>query len=337
MKRVLMILALVAAALVLGGCRFAVVEDDDVQVVGFAIFPAALAEEEEEPDVVRLYSRDTEDDKRVSELQHALRQLGYLAAGTDGFFGELTQDALLAFQREFGIAQTGLLDERTAFMLQSALLEVTPEPEPDGSPAPAPTPAPEPTPIVPGAVSEDVKPVQRLLGLYGFYEHYATGIYDDYTQEAVEAFQRYCVAEYGTEFDVPELPSEVQLAVEGGEDEANALFPFGAMGAPTPEPTLRPDYDIDGTVSVELYNYLVAEKFPIYRRTVQRGDSCGDVRRVQSRLTMLDYFYGDLTGNYDAVTGEALKLFQKRNGLQATGIADAETQAKLFSADAVPL
>ena len=61
MKRLALVLVLVLAVTALGGCRFAVVEDDPVQI-GFG--GAALAEEA----VLSLGSRDWDDDTAVQTL-----------------------------------------------------------------------------------------------------------------------------------------------------------------------------------------------------------------------------------------------------------------------------
>ncbi len=70
--------------------------------------------------------------------------------------------------------------------------------------------------------------------------------------------------------------------------------------------------------------------------TLKSGDSGDAVIRLQERLAELGYFYVNPTGNYLDVTVQCVKDFQLLNGMAATGIADAETQALLFSDEAVP-
>ena len=55
---------------------------------------------------------------------------------------------------------------------------------------------------------------------------------------------------------------------------------------------------------------------------------------MQQRLAELGYLTEEYTGMYGEVTMEAVKAFQKANGLTATGEADAETLTGLYSAEA---
>ena len=343
-KRISLILALALLAALLGGCRFAVVETDSVQIGWLA---SALAEpvEPEDDGVPLLYSRDRDGDTLIQDTQQRLRALEYLDDKANGYFGKKTQEALMAFQRDCMIPQTGLLDARTRQLLESA----TPDIRLDSA-TPAPTAAPATLPIQPGSEGVLVKEVQQALRRYGFYSGLITGEYDEATQAAAAQFQKYCVAEYGTEFDVPPreelllaepLPEEELLLsgdAPGTTPTPRPTYLLPQLEAPTPEPTLRPDYEIDGSVSAMLYGYLTSDRFPLFRRTVQRGDYGDDVRRVQARLASLDYFYAEQDGDFTEITANALKLFQQRNGLQATGIANRETQEKLYGdADIVAL
>ena len=55
-------------------------------------------------------------------------------------------------------------------------------------------------------------------------------------------------------------------------------------------------------------------------------DSTGDlVYAIQERLMELGYYSGNVTGHYGEKTATAVKLFQQKNGLSATGNADAAT------------
>lgn len=56
--------------------------------------------------------------------------------------------------------------------------------------------------------------------------------------------------------------------------------------------------------------------------------------RDAQRLAELGYLTVEYTGMYGEVTMEAVKAFQKENGLTATGEADAETLTVLYSAEA---
>lgn len=68
--------------------------------------------------------------------------------------------------------------------------------------------------------------------------------------------------------------------------------------------------------------------------TYKRGDKGDAVKAMQTRLDELGYMFVAVTGEYTAATEQAVKDFQYLNGMEVTGIADANTIAKLNSADA---
>ena len=57
--------------------------------------------------------------------------------------------------------------------------------------------------------------------------------------------------------------------------------------------------------------------------------------RLQEYLHTLGYYNGKLSGNYLEGTTSAIKSFQEKNALTATGEADVGTQRRLFSSSAI--
>lgn len=68
--------------------------------------------------------------------------------------------------------------------------------------------------------------------------------------------------------------------------------------------------------------------------TYKRGDKSDSVKALQTRLDQLGYMFVAVSGEFTAATEQAVKDFQYLNGMEVTGIADANTIAKLNSADA---
>ena len=64
------------------------------------------------------------------------------------------------------------------------------------------------------------------------------------------------------------------------------------------------------------------------------GDSGSAVKKVQQRLKKLGYYTGSADGDYGGGTKAAVKNFQKRNGLKATGTVNKKTLSKLNSSGA---
>jgi len=69
--------------------------------------------------------------------------------------------------------------------------------------------------------------------------------------------------------------------------------------------------------------------------TLMSGSKGDAVKQLQQRLKELGYYDETCDGNYRTVTENAVKAFQKKNGLNQTGIADPATQKKLNSSSAI--
>lgn len=73
---------------------------------------------------------------------------------------------------------------------------------------------------------------------------------------------------------------------------------------------------------------------PITYANLQKGDESNEVMKLQVRLYNLGYLNDDRDGVYGGKTQTAVKLFQETMGMNATGIADSDTQAALYAEDA---
>ncbi|MEA4898909.1 MAG: peptidoglycan-binding protein [Christensenellaceae bacterium] len=73
---------------------------------------------------------------------------------------------------------------------------------------------------------------------------------------------------------------------------------------------------------------------PAAEAMLKPGDSGEEVKALQRRLKALEWFFGDIGGNYQKLTTQAVKDFQKAAGLSVTGIADAATRRALDAKDA---
>ncbi len=81
----------------------------------------------------------------------------------------------------------------------------------------------------------------------------------------------------------------------------------------------------------------VATQAPAEVQALLIGDSGEQVTRLQKQLAELYYFSGDTDGLFKESTYEAVRDFQRDFGLEANGIADAQTQTILFAAKYRPL
>lgn len=91
-----------------------------------------------------------------------------------------------------------------------------------------------------------------------------------------------------------------------------------------------PTESIESAVSAQIESSALEEDTTAYP-TLQTGDDNDDVLRLQTRLDELGYLDAEYDGYYGSTTAGCVEDFQRDNGLEATGIADAETQRRLYN------
>ena len=72
--------------------------------------------------------------------------------------------------------------------------------------------------------------------------------------------------------------------------------------------------------------------FAAQYRPLKKGCTGDDVKELQTRLTVLGYYKGKVSGEYLDATEEAVRAYQEANGEEVTGIADVDTLAVLLQA-----
>lgn len=257
---------------------------------------------------LQIGSRDGDDaGAYVVMLQNRLQELGYLTSAADGQYGSMTESAIISFQETNGLTPTGIADDSTQSLLYSSSALSAP---------------------VKVSEDSDILRVQQALSRWGFLVGYVDGVAGDATETAVAEFKNYIY-------------------------ETNRLA-YSAYASPTPAPeaTLAPgeqpvamDVPLDaqdnsvngytGEITEEVLKFVSGEySFQPYQMTLQSGSTGAEVWRVQRRLRQLKYLYKP-DGSYGSLTEYAIKYFQRKNGLEETGIADEATQTKLFSSDAL--
>ena len=125
------------------------------------------------------------------------------------------------------------------------------------------------------------------------------------------------------------------VTLEGGDSAKVSIFYFltpnkhdiDKVGI-TPDVVVR-NGEINSAADIETYKAFAPmseEKKP------KVGDIGLNVYGAQQRLAFLGYFKGDVTGTMDAATGEAVKKFQKDEGLYPYATLDFSTMSKLETA-----
>ncbi|ERT04334.1 putative peptidoglycan binding domain protein, partial [Lyngbya aestuarii BL J] len=115
----------------------------------------------------------------VTDLQTRLRQLGYFSTEPTGFFGSITQNAVIRFQQANLIPATGLVSEETLVFLNNRV------PTLPGNPTPLPSGV-----LQQGDTGPAVGVLQQRLFRLGFYNGEITNFFDARTEQAVIRFQQ---------------------------------------------------------------------------------------------------------------------------------------------------
>ncbi len=238
----------------------------------------------------------------VASLQQRLIELGFKVGEVNGVYDKQTSNAIKDFQKKNGLNVDGLAGYQTQSLLFSGeALPIVAQP----SPTPGPIPKAPKNPVKKGDQGEDAEKVQKRLSDLGYYQGVIDGNFGTSSVEALQRFQ-----------------SENYMEADGiaGKETLKLLFSSKVIGydvATLPEPTYPP---------ITKENVIV----------VQSGIAGEVVARLQNRLTELGYYISRNDGKYLAEDVNAVKAFQRNNGLKDDGKAGYETQVLLYSANAIP-
>ena len=125
----------------------------------------------------------------VRSVQRKLKDLGFLKGSADGDFGEATEAAVKAFQKQYGLTVDGKVGPNTLAKLASA--RATAKPSATKTPRPTATPAySDNTYLKYGDSGSKVRQMQERLITLGYLSGKADGDFGQATEAAVTAFQK---------------------------------------------------------------------------------------------------------------------------------------------------
>ena len=234
----------------------------------------------------------------VLRLQRRLSGLGYLADAADGIYGGSTARAVRIFQYYNDMELNGVADVALQELLFSERAKAPANPM-----------------LAEGSSGDAVKKLQLRLRILGFMNGSVDGDYGAATTSGVRALQQYMrdLEEIGIRED-----AEVMSRLEATGEDISSLLTV----------------EVNGVADPILLDDFYDEDFPAVPSAMQSGASGIDVVRLQRRLNCLEYYYGVLDGDYGNGTESAVRAFQKRNGLEQSGVAGSDTLKLLFSQDA---
>ncbi len=94
--------------------------------------------------------------------------------------------------------------------------------------------------------------------------------------------------------------------------------------------SFQEDFGLDATgeADAKTQSLLFAAQY----RPLKKGCTGDDVKELQTRLTVLGYYKGKISGEFLDATEEAVRAYQEANGEEATGVADVDTLTILLQA-----
>ena len=271
-----------------------------------------------------------------------------------------------------GIAGTGTLNAlyaSDAITAAQAAQTPTPAPAPAATVAPETSSVISSTGYITlreGDTGEGVRRLQEALSSLGYYTGKIDGSYGSGTREAVESFQAASKltvdgvagpatqrALYGTNSTIPYATireGDTGSAVENLQYTLYELGYYdgkidGIYGRTTTDAVrafqirnqVEPVDGIAGNLTLQkLYSSdaVSATADNELYETLRPGDIGDEVVQLQDVLHQLGYLTKEATGIYDDDTTDAVKAFQRKNGLKVDGVAGQETQALLYSDEA---
>ena len=246
---------------------------------------------------------------QVTELQNALKALGYYTAAPTGVYDNATVSAVKKFQDGHSLTVDGIAGKKTLQLL--SLLSVSPTPAPNvtvtAAPLPTATPLTAQNVIVlkSGTKGEAVTQLQNRLIALGYLAA-ADGVYGSQTVSAVKAFQQ-----------------KNGLTADGVAGLLTQQKLYSADAVPAiPQITTQP--------YVFPTAYVVNSPAPSLQM-LKYGNTGELVVALQTKLQQLGYYSQAIDGQYGDATVEAVKKFQTANGLTADGIAGTQTLEKLYT------
>lgn len=260
----------------------------------------------------------------VTALQQRLQNLGYLKARASGYFGTLTKEAVIQFQKAKGLTPDGVVGAQTQAalaentQLSMSLAKTSVRTTKTNTPRSRTTTRPRTRTNQPqvsqrsnsflgmGSSGQEVQALQEVLRGTGHYRGPINGVFDANTEAAVRRFQQ-----------------TKRLTVDGVVGpQTRAALP--AVGGSSPISERKPRVN----VTARKTSPTVTEQRTNPNVLIQ-GQTSQAVVDLQRRLRELSYFRGRLTGSFDGETKEAVIEFQKDHNLPADGVVGTNTSSVL--------
>lgn len=237
----------------------------------------------------------------VRELQLDLKRGGFYQAPITQVYDTRTEEAVRRFQKAAFLQVNGIAGPTTIGKLenwQASSPNVTQKKPTAQNVGARASSSHEPQKLRVGRIlgrgdeGEEIRVLQERLRVAGYYYGNSSGIFGSITEDAVKRFQE-----------------AYNLQADGivGPATLRRLPPIGVgYGEENPQRKIDPD-------------------------KLSLGDRGETVRVLQEQLIKAGYLEGEPNGYFGPYTADAVRRFQGKNYLSASGIAGPTTRAKLYS------
>jgi len=250
---------------------------------------------------------------QVASLQQKLQAAGYFKQAVTGYYGPITEAAVIKFQKAYGLKADGIVGSETLAALGLSSTTVTSLPTKTKSTL---TTAKKSAGVSSQAIlqrgdlSYEVMSLQRKLQAAGYFDLPITGDFNAATEEAVIKFQ------------------QAHGLVGNGMVDTRTLAALESRSRKAAKPPSQPT----NPSAVETPQKTRQLQISLLRR----GDTSSQVKSIQQQLQASGYFEQSITGSFDAATEVAVIKFQKAHGLMTDGIVGPKTLAVLKSQSQKP-
>ncbi len=248
----------------------------------------------------------------VTDVQTRLAALGYFDGPVTGYFGTVTEDAVVRFQQDQGLLADGIVGGQTWVALQPSGADDTVSPEQRGY-------------WQQGDVGDAVATLQTQLNALGYDVGAPDGVFGSQTEAAVIAFQ----AAQGLAPDglagasTLAALSNPRTAAPSSSAQAATLqaAPFATApvetGFPAPSvsvpPPVSPSIGAQGLPTLE--SYPTAQSGSPFPATEQ-----GDVLQLQQQLRSMGFYTGPLDGVMSPLVQQAIEAAQRAYGVSPSDL-----------------
>ena len=252
---------------------------------------------------------------QVEELQAALIDLGYLEGAISGTYDAKTTAAVKKLQKASGLKADGIAGAKTLAKIEEKVNGSSSSSSSGSSSSSSSNAAANSSNglLKYGVRSDAVRTLQQNLKTLGYYDGSVTGNFGRLTKEAVYNFQK------ANGLSADGVAGAKTLSSISGKLSGNSSS-GGSSSSNNNNSSSGSSSSNNSSDSSTLLNTSVM---------LQQGSSSSEVLKLQNMLASLGFYTGNKTGNFGALTADAVMAYQKSKGLTADGIAGKKTLAAI--------